>query len=125
MEFPINGKKFELKFGMKFAREMDKVFKVDYQGLQFGMGINMAYMNLQQTNPTVLTDVIRSAISHHDSVPNITDVDEALENYAVENDGFESIFDELKGALGKSPVAKATIKNFQKTATVKDGKEEN
>lgn len=124
MEFPINGKKFELKFGMKFAREMDKVFKVDYQGLQFGMGINMAFMNLQQTNPTVLTDVIRSAIAHNDTVPSIQDVDEALEAYAEENDGLAKVFEELKDALGKSPVAKATIKNFQQTAVVESGKGE-
>ncbi|HAM79602.1 tail assembly chaperone [Ornithinibacillus bavariensis] len=118
MEFAINGKKFELKFGMKFARELDKVFKVDYQGLQFGMGINMAFMSIQQNNPTVLTDVIKAAISHHDVVPNVKDIDEALEVYAEENDGFEQLFSDLTSALGKSPVAKSTIKKFREAAVV-------
>lgn len=120
MEFAINGKKFELKFGMKFARELDKIYKVDYQGLQFGMGINMAFMGIQQKNPTTLTDVIKAAISHHDVVPSVNDIDEALEQYAEENDGFDKLFADLAEVLGKSAVVKSTIKSFQSLATLEE-----
>lgn len=116
MEFNINGKKYTLKFGMKFAREMDKVFKVDQHGLEFGMGISMAFMNLSQSNPTVLTDIILAATAHEKNALSVSDVDEALETYAEENDGFGKLFDDIQTALGKSPVAKDTVQKFQELA---------
>ena len=54
MEFVINGKERELKFGIGFIRKLDDVYKVDYNGIEFGMGLNMANIQLQQFNPTAL-----------------------------------------------------------------------
>lgn len=118
MEFKIADKEYQLKFGIKFIRELDKIYKVDYQGMKFGMGVNLAFMNLNQYNPTALAQVISAAVSHEQSPPKIYQVDNAIEDYALENDGLSTLFEDLLDELGKSPVAKDTLKVFKKNAKV-------
>ncbi len=116
MEFKIGKKNYQLKFGVKCARELDKVYKIDRQGLQFGMGVNLATVQLQTKNSAGLSNIIKAAISHIDSAPNIDKVDEAVEVYAEENDGLSKLFDKIKEEMGKSPVMKETMKDFQEKA---------
>lgn len=116
MEFKIGKKNYQLKFGVKCARELDKVYKIDRQGLQFGMGVNLAFVQLQTKNTAGLSNIIKAAISHIDSAPNIDKVDEAVEVYAEENGGLNKLFDEIREEMGKSPVMKETIKDFQEKA---------
>ncbi|MBN6890084.1 tail assembly chaperone [Cytobacillus horneckiae] len=118
MEFKINEKMYQLKFGIKCIRELDKFYKVDYQGMEFGMGVNLAFMNLNQYNPTALAQVITAAIAHEPSPPKIYQIDTAIEEYAVENDGLKSLFEEVLDELGKSPVAKDTLKTFKEKGKV-------
>lgn len=118
MKFTIAGKEYDLKFGLKFIRELDKVYKVDYQGLEFGMGINLAFMNLNQYNPTALTEVIKAAVSHESSAPKERQIEEAIEDYADEHDGLEQLFEDVLEELGKSKVVKDTVKRFRENAQV-------
>lgn len=119
MKFKIAGKEYELKFGMKFIRQLDISRGVDYQGAEFGLGLHLAFMELLQYNPTVLTDIIQAAVSHEAKVKQ-KDADEAIEKYAEENDGLESLFEGFKEELGKSPVTKATLRHIQKNARVQN-----
>ena len=107
MEFVINGKERELKFGIVFIRKLDDVYKVDYNGIEFGMGLNMANIQLQQFNPTALVEVIHAAVR---GVTSQKQVDEALENYAEENDGLGSLFDLVIEEMGKSAIVKDSLK---------------
>lgn len=118
MNFTVNGESLVLRFGMKAARELDKIYKVDYQGMQFGMGVNMALMNLQQFNPVAIQEVITAALSHLKSPPKHNQIEDSIEEYAEENDGLGDLFKELADEMGKSPTMKATIENFKKTAIV-------
>lgn len=118
MQLKIAGKDYELKFGLKFIREMDKVYTVNYEGIEFGMGINFAFMNLNQYNPTALVNVIKSALSHLTSSPTIKQIEEAIEEYAEENDGLGQLFEEVLEELGKSGVVKDTLEQFKKNARV-------
>jgi Phage tail assembly chaperone protein, TAC len=119
MEFMINEKAYALKFGIKFIRELDKIYEIDYQGMKFGMGVNMAFMNLQQLNPAVLQDILKAAVSHLDTPPSNKQIEKAIEQYAIDNDGLGDLFAELKNELGKSPILKDTIKQLQ-AASVKE-----
>src|SRR5699024_9775704 len=107
MEFVINGKERELKFGIGFIRKLDDVYKVDYNGIEFGMGLNMANIQLQQFNPTALVEVIHAAVR---GVTSQKQVDEALESYAEENDGLGSLFDLVIEEMGKSAIVKDSLK---------------
>lgn len=111
MQFEINGKEIKLKFGLKFCRELDKVYRVDYQGLEFGMGVNMAFTNLQQKNPTALADVLKAASSHKDY--SLDAIDDAIEKFADENGDLSLLFDGLLDEMGKSPVIVHTINHLK------------
>ena len=107
MLFEIKGKDYELKFGIGFIRKLDEVYKADYSGIEFGMGLTMATIQLQQYNPAGLSEVIRAAVKGN---VRLSAVDEAIEDYADEHDGLESLFEEINSELGKSTVVKDTMK---------------
>ena len=113
MEFVINGKERELKFGIGFIRKLDDVYKAEVNGFSFGMGLNMAMVQLEQYNPSALSEVIRAAIKGNVA---LNAVDEAVEDYAEENDGLEELFEEVIENLGKSTTIKATLKKLQAIA---------
>ena len=110
MEFVINGKERELKFGIGFIRKLDEVYKVDYNGIEFGMGLNMANIQLQQFNPTALSEVIQAAVR---GVTSQKQVDEALENYAEENNGLGDLFEQVIEEMGKSAIVKDSLKRVE------------
>lgn len=110
MEFVINGKERELKFGIGFIRKLDDVYKVDYNGIEFGMGLNMANIQLQQFNPTALSEVIQAAVR---GVTSQKQVDEALEDYAEENDGLGDLFEQVIEEMGKSAIVKDSLNRVQ------------
>lgn len=114
MEFTIKGKEYELKFGLAFIRQLDEKFKVNYQGMEFGMGIIQAMAGLQQYNPTTLADVLKAAATHSGKAPKQYDVDEALDEYAEEHDGLEQLFEDIIEEMGKSKTVKATQDKLQK-----------
>ena len=110
MEFVINGKERQLKFGIGFIRKLDDVYKVDYNGIEFGMGLNMANIQLQQFNPTALSEVIQVAVR---GVTSQKQVDEALEVYAEENDGLGDLFEQIIEEMGKSAIVKDSLKRVE------------
>lgn len=121
MDFTINGKEYVLKFGMRFIRELDKEYKVDYQGMKFGMGVNLAYMGLNQLNPTTLADIIKASVAHEKSAPKLVEIEESIEDYAEENEGLETLFTNISEELGKSYVVKDSLKAFKnQAATVQE-----
>lgn len=117
MKFKIDGKEYQLEFGMKFINELDKRYAVDYQGFKFGMGVNMAFMYLNQYNPTVIQNIIAAAIAHEKNRPTESEIEEAIVQYAIENDGLDKLFEQLLDELGKSPLLKSTIQRFAEAAT--------
>lgn len=110
MEIEIKGKLRELKFGIGFIRKLDEAYTVEMHGIPFGMGLTMASAQLQQYNPTALSEVIRSASVGN---PSLRDVDKAIENYAEEHDGLGDLFEEVIGEMGKSPIVKDTMKRME------------
>lgn len=120
MEFTVNGKEYELKFGLAFIRQLDEKFKVDYQGVEFGMGINLANVGLNQLNPATLADVIKAAATHSGKAPKQYDVDTALDEHAEKHDGLEQLFEDVIEEMGKSPVIKTTAKKFEEMARVQN-----
>lgn len=120
MQFKIDGQNYDLEFGMKAIRTLDEIYKVDYQGLEFGMGINLAFMGLHQYNPATLSDVIRASVSHVIKRPKQGVIDKAVEDYAKENGDLEKLFNDVLDELGNSQIATATIEKFKE-----DGAAEN
>ncbi len=106
MQFKINDENVKLKFKMKFVRLMDELYKIDYQGFEFGMGIMYAQMGIAQKSVTTLSNIIHAAARgdyHQD------DVDAAVDEYA-EKEGLKKLFEQIEEELGKSPVVQETLK---------------
>ncbi|MBM7542357.1 tail assembly chaperone [Amphibacillus cookii] len=114
MKFYIKDREVELKFGLKFCRELDQVYKVDYQGLEFGMGVNLAYMNLQQANPVALTEVIKATTAHLGFA--MHEIDQAIETYAEKEGDLSKLFEQIETEMGKSATVIHTIKTFNQQA---------
>lgn len=113
MEFTIKGKEYELKFGIAFIRQLDERFKVNYQGMEFGVGVIQAMAGLKQYNPTALADVIKAAATHSGKAPKQYDVDEQIDIHAEENDGLEQLFADIQEELGKSKTVKGTVNKLE------------
>lgn len=117
MEFNINGKTKELKFGIGFIRKLDAKYTGEMEGIKFGMGMMMATVQLRQYNPAALSDVIHCAMK---GSPKVNDVDEVIEAYADEHDGLGDLFEEVLSEMGKSNVIKDTQERLQNLSNAKD-----
>ena len=58
MILKINEKDVELKFGVRFVRELDKVGGVDTGSFNMGMALTKAIPALQAYDPVALSNVI-------------------------------------------------------------------
>ncbi|HBO55519.1 hypothetical protein DQM10_06975 [Leuconostoc mesenteroides subsp. mesenteroides] len=111
MQVKINNKEVELKFGVKFVRELDKVAGLDVNGASFGMGLTKSIPALNTADPAVLADVIYSAASTNKAFrPSQDDVDNFIDDY----DGdLEKLFDDVTKEMSAANAIKVALKNVQ------------
>lgn len=111
MQVKINNKEVELKFGVKFVRELDKVAGLDVNGASFGMGLTKSIPALKTADPAVLADVIYSAASTNKAFrPSQDDVDNFIDDY----DGdLEKLFDDVTKEMSAANAIKVALKNAQ------------
>ena len=111
MQVKINNKEVELKFGVKFVRELDKVAGLDVNGASFGMGLTKSIPALNTADPAVLADVIYSAASTNKAFrPSQDDVDNFIDDY----DGdLEKLFDDVTKEMSAADAIKVALKNAQ------------
>ena len=110
MKFKIKGEETKLKMGIKFIRLLDEIYRIDYQGLDFGMGVMYAQIGLNQKSVPTLSDVIRCGLGNDFTQD---EVDEAVENFAEEN-SLSKLFEQVEQALGKSKVVQETMEGLRK-----------
>ena len=110
MRFKIKGEEVRLKLGIKFIRLLDEIYRIDYQGLDFGMGVMYAQIGLNQKSVPTLSDVIRCGLGNDFTQD---EVDEAVENFA-EEDSLSKLFEQVEQALGKSKVVQETMEGLRK-----------
>ena len=111
MRLEINDKPIELKFSFEFIERMDKRFATDDRTNDMGVGLSVGLGLLERTySPTTLVDVIHSA-TNGVSKDNIK---KFVEDYAIENESLEPLFDELISEIKKAPMLTATLKKMDK-----------
>ena len=116
MDIEINGKGYTLNFGMAFIRKMDDRHYVDKNGVQFGVGVTIAAVQLQDMNPTILQDIVECGL--HDvkkDKPSSADIEKAIIGM-VEEKGLEKTCNDFLGTLEKQPLLADKLKNFKKEA---------
>lgn len=61
MYVKIDGKNYELHFGVRFVRELDKKYSIEGP-VEFGTGVNNIYARLQSPNPYALYEALHAAL---------------------------------------------------------------
>ena len=106
----IKGKEKELNVNkIGFIRKLDSLYKAEESGTEFGMGLMLADIYLDQYSVPALADIITVAIEG----VNKNDVEESIEAYAMKEGSLESLFEELRNELGKSALTKATMSRLK------------
>lgn len=57
----INGKEFELNFGIGFVNQLDEMYKSSGNGIELGTGLQYAVIYLKDYNPAQLANMIFAA----------------------------------------------------------------
>lgn len=114
MEIKIGKKEYELRFGVLFNHTLDTFYKQEVEGVEFGMGLNMAYVYLQMENVTGVFNVIKAATSHLKSKPTASEISQYIEERAIEDKGITKLSNELLKAMKDSPFLSSQIKEMER-----------
>jgi len=110
MQIDINGRGQNLFFGLDFIEQLDKKFKMDTGGVNFGVGVMNALVSLEQANPLILVDIIQAATSTNDNPPGKTEVKRWLEG----QDDIEWLFTDFLTELEQAPMTRTIAKRMKK-----------
>ncbi|MCC8039167.1 MAG: tail assembly chaperone [Bacteroidales bacterium] len=111
MNIEIKGKDVELKFGMKFIRELDEKFKHklgDSVVDQFGLSVSIGVPMIMAGDPTVLADFLYYGTNYMKSGrPTPTDIDDYIDGVEDIDAVYDEVIEELKksNACGKQAIA--------------------
>lgn len=109
MKIKINDKEIELKFGVRFVRELDKLKGVSQNGIKFGMGLNRTVPTLLTYDPSALADVLYCASYKADKRPTMAQI----EDFIDDDENIETTFKDVLEALQQSNATKTLVKNLQ------------
>ena len=110
-QIEINGKKYDLHFGIDFIREMDKRYEVKGNGVSFGMGSQSAIVYLKDFNPVIIADIIQAATTTERPLLKSEDIEAWIEG---QGDNLEKVFDDFLASLKKSPVTGLKVNKILK-----------
>lgn len=105
MILKINDRETEVRFGIRFIRELDKANMMQREGLKFGAGLEMKVPMLFTYDAVALSDVLYAGTSMEKNRPTIKDIDDYVESHENIERLFEEVLDELK----KSSVTKLKV----------------
>ena len=110
MQIKINGKDYELNFGIRWVLLMNQKHNITQNGLSQGMGINQAVASLSQYDPIGLSEILLNATWINKDRPTSADIDHYLETDADVKKLCDSILKEIETANA----TKAQVKNVLK-----------
>lgn len=110
MQIKINGKAYELNFGIRWVLLMNQKHNIAQNGLSQGMGINQAVASLSQYDPIGLSEILLNATWINKERPTSADIDHYLETDADVKKLCDSILKEIETANA----TKAQVKNVLK-----------
>ena len=110
MQIKINGKDYELNFGIRWVLLMNQKHNITQNGLSQGMGINQAVASLSQYDPIGLSEILLNATWINKERPTSADIDHYLETDANIKKLCDSILKEIETANA----TKAQVKNVLK-----------
>lgn len=114
MQVKINGKDYELNFGIRWVLLMNQKHNITQNGLSQGMGINQAVASLSQYDPIGLSEILLNATWINKERPTSADIDHYLETDADIKKLCDSILKEIETANATKAQAKNVLKAMKK-----------
>lgn len=112
MKIKIKGTEYELNFGIRFVRELDKVASVSNNGISLGMALMRTLPALRTYDPVALCNVIYAAAYDNKPRPTMEDV-EAFIDKEVSLEDLEKHFDNILKQIDESTATKLVSKNLK------------
>ena len=111
MVLNINGTDYELKFGIRFVRELDKrYFTTGQNGYKFGIGVEIKIPMLLTGDVVTLAEFIHLGTVSEKKRPSVQEIDEFVDNA----EDIETIFDEVIEELKKQNATKMKMVEFER-----------
>lgn len=112
MKIKIKGTEYELNFGIRFVRELDKVASVSNNGISLGMALMRTLPALRTYDPVALCNVIYAAAYDNKPRPTMEDVEAFIDKEASLED-LEKYFDNILKQIDESTATKLVSKNLK------------
>lgn len=120
----IDGKEFELNFGIRFSRTLSKVYvmerEVEGNKIKFGLGVRMVVGYLEAGDEDAIFQTIKAALSKHKKLPSDDAIEDALDELAMEMEGFDAIAQDLLAEMKDTGFYKSAFEGMDETAAKKD-----
>lgn len=108
MELTIDGKKYQLNFGVGFVRTLDEKYGMSNQaGFSLGMALTKALPALNSYDPAVLAEVIQCA---SEPALSLAKVDSLIDNPDTD---VEKLFSDVLKELSKANAVKLAAKKLK------------
>lgn len=97
----VNKKDYQLNFGIRFSSKLSEKYYLDQEmgdtgrKMKFGIGIQLAVPYLEMASPDAVFNVIKCGLAKHKIQPTDDDLEEAIEELAIDKGGFDVIAEEL------------------------------
>lgn len=114
MQIKINGKDYELNFGIRWVLLMNQKHNITQNGLSQGMGINQAVASLKQYDPVGLSEILLNATWINKDRPTSADIDHYLDTDADIKKLCDSILKEIEVANATKAQVKNVLKAMKK-----------
>ena len=110
MVINIKDKEYEVRFGIRFIRELDKANVISTNHVKFGAGLELKAPQLFGHDVVALSDVIYTGTVTEKSRPTPNQIDDYVENH----EDIEKLFDEVIEELKKSNASKLKMAKLEK-----------
>lgn len=115
MQIKIKNKNYNLNFGVRFVRELDKVagMKIEQNGIEqsFGMGVTMSLPSLNQYDPATLSDVLYCAAWDNAKRPSQNAIDDFIDDPETD---LSKLFDDVMKEMNEANAIKVVVSKLPK-----------
>lgn len=112
MNLNINGKDYELHFGLDFIAFLNKSHVAIENGYEFGRGIYNAVAQIDNGDPTILLDLIQAATATESTPPTVAEIKKYLDK--VED--IEGLMQSFLSQFEKAPMTRIAMNRIKESA---------
>lgn len=111
MVIKIKDKEYEVRFGIRFIRELDKANVISTNHVKFGAGLELKAPLLFDHDVVALSDIIYTGTVTEKPRPTPGQIDDYVENH----EDIEKLFEEVIEELKKSNASKLKMVQLEKS----------